>query len=243
MKMFPHLWYFHVIQMYYKRRYTPRRRYYKKKTYGNRTKKLSKPMAKAVKAVVYRQVETKWSYASCGTIGTQIFDANTPVTCNLLSAIVQGDGQQNRTGDKINVSNITFSATVATVPGSTVHWHMYIFRSTIYKNNATQFQGTSLGYSTFFKNVTGDCDIDIPDHEKVTILKHRRITQYPLNVTSGVNSSKIMVSLNMKKAGYQYASEAGDLGKNNNIYGLIVADSDQQSQILNGQIVVRFKDA
>lgn len=229
--------------MYYKRRYTPRRRYYKKKTYAKRTAKLSKPMRKAVKQVVFKAIETKWNYHNAGSVAPLIFDANSPYSVNLLSSITQGDGQQNRTGDRLNVANITFSGNVQAVPGATVHFNIFIFRSAIYRQGSAEFTGTNIAYSAFFKPVTNDSDIDIPDHEKVTVLKHRRITLEPLNVTNGLKTVKFCLRVDMKKAAYQYDNEAGNLGKTNNIYGMVIADNDQQSQISNAMIVVRFKDA
>lgn len=216
---------------------------YRKKQYAKKTAKLSKPMRKAVKQVVFRAVETKWNYASCGGITPIIFDANQPYCVNLLSAIGQGDSQQARTGDKINVSDVTFSGVIQAVPGATVHWNIYIFRSSIFRSGSNTFVNNTLNYSQFFKAVTNDSDIDIPDHEKVTIIKHQRFTMNPLNQGNGLYSIKYRLRADMKKAGYQYDSENGNLGKTSNIYGLIVSDVDQQCQVNAGMIVTRFKDA
>lgn len=229
--------------MYYKRKYTPRRRVYRKKPYAKRTARLTKPMRKAVKQVVYRQIETKWNYQNTGSLSPMVFEANQPYSFNLLSGIGQGDSQQTRTGDKINVSDITFSGNIQSTPGAIVHWNVYIVRSSIYRNGINQQPaGTNIGYSAFYKPITNDSDIDIPDHEKVTVLKHMRYTQAPLN-NGGVATTKYRLRFDMKKAGYQYDSENGNLGKNFNLYGIIVCDNDQQSQINNGMIVTRFKDA
>lgn len=229
--------------MYYKRRYTARRRLYKRKSYAKRTAKLSKPMRKAVKQVVFKAIETKWNYHAPGGVVPLIFDANSPYSINLLSSILQGDGQQNRTGDRINVADITFSGNVQAVPGATVHFNIYIFRSSIYRQGSADFLGTNIPYSSFFKPVTNDSDIDIPDHEKVTVLKHRRITLEPLNVTNALKTVKFCLRVDMKKAAFQYDAEAGNLGKTSNIYGMVIADNDQQSQISNSMVVVRYKDA
>jgi len=224
----------------YKRKYTPRRRY-KRKTYAKRTAKVSKPMRKAVKKVIRSQMETKICYTNDGAVPTMVFSQNEPYTVNLLSSILQGTSSVTRVGDKINVQYITFSTNLYAVPVSTIYWNVYLFRSSEYRN-ATPGFSTNISYSGFFKNITNNSNIDIPDHEKVTVLKHRTYKMEPSN-DGGQQNRKAIISFNMKGAGYQYDSENGNIGKNGNLYVLVIADQDQGCGFTDSMTVVKYKDA
>ncbi|QDJ95244.1 capsid protein [Capybara virus 19_cap1_382] len=211
---------------------------YKRRKYGTRTQ-VPKPLRQAIKKTMNRQLETKKHYEAQMTLSPM--NGNTVYTSNLLCNITQGATENQRVGDRINLSRVHVSGEFSCKPTDNVFWHLYIFRTSNYSDQGTTVPGT-IPYGNFFKNVTGNPNVDMPDPDQVRILKYKRI-QCDVSNNQGTVIRRFYLSVNMKNVAYQYLTDGASGGRNYNLYFALVTRSNENNSIGQTESIIHYKDA
>ncbi|ASH99190.1 capsid protein [Giant panda circovirus 4] len=216
---------------------------YKRRKYGT-NRKVPKPLRTAIKKTMNRQLETKKCYQQGMTVMQANFQANTMYTDNILYNIPQNATEGGRIGDRINISKVVISGEFQCQPTDNVFWHLYIFRSALYNDNTTPPLYGIMPYSRFYHPVGSivNPNVDLPDPDQVRILKYKRIRVDPAN-NGGICIRRFYLSVNMKNAAYQYATDGSSYGRNYNLYFGVICRGQEGNQLNITEQRIFYKDA
>lgn len=201
-----------------------KRRYYKRRPYTFRKRRFN--FAKSVKRIVQKQAETKFGLT---TYSDETIDGTgaTPVSTH-LTAIGQGDNQNNREGNRITLTGIHgrihFQRDASASSNSTT------IRAVLYhpKADAAELSTTDITDSIDMDKYTVLMDrlIIIPDDRDAAYMDIRR--KFNFGKRSGIN--------------VQYSGSSGANISKNALYLYMVSDETTYPPFGNGIIRTYFKD-